>query len=132
MTTNQAAGELVLTAWEVDTYDKAEGTTLARVSAPKTTRGKPCRDQPGRALDRAGCRRESGRLRPGRARDWHAAGHVRDLRAASHRPGTAGEPLVIRIIPNTASGELEGLRGTPSITGDVEKGHTYTIDDDFG
>jgi hypothetical protein len=33
---------------------------------------------------------------------------------------------------NTATGELEGLRSTLSITGDIEKGHTYPIDYEFG
>jgi hypothetical protein len=46
-------------------------------------------------------------------------------------PGTAGEPIVIRIVPNTATGELAGLSGAFLITGDVEGGHTYAIDYDL-
>jgi hypothetical protein len=45
--------------------------------------------------------------------------------------GTAGEPLVIRIVPITVTDQLAWPSGTFSITGDVEGGHTDTVDDEL-
>ncbi|HEY7146529.1 MAG TPA: DUF3224 domain-containing protein [Streptosporangiaceae bacterium] len=129
--TSEAKGEFELNGWDADTYDEAEGATLARVSAPKTFRGDlvgtsraellTVHDDAGNPAAYAGVERVTGTLQ-GRSGTF-VLQHI--------APGTAGEPLVIRIVPNTATGELKGLRGTLSITGDAGKGHTYTIDYEF-
>lgn len=69
----------------------------------------------------------------GRPGDRQVARPLGDVHSASHRPRDgAGEPLVIRVIPGAGTGELEDLRGTLSMAGDVEGGHAYTIDYDLG
>lgn len=126
--TEHAQGEFVLDAWEAENYDDAEGATIGRVAAPKSFRGDfegtshaellTVFDADGKPAVYVGIERVSGTLqgRTGTFVLHHTA------------PGTAGEPIVIRIVPNTATGELTGLSGELSITGDIENGHTYTID----
>jgi hypothetical protein len=123
-----ARGEFVLTAWDADAYDEAPGVRIARVSAPKTFHGEltgasraellTVYDAGGKPAADVGIERVTGEL-CGRAGSFvlhHTA------------PGTAGEPIVIRIVPNTATDQLVGLTGKLSITGDIEKGHTYELD----
>lgn len=129
--TRQALGEFVLDGWESENYDEAEGAILGRVSAPKTFRGDlegtsratllTVYDADGNPAAYVGVERVTGSLggRSGSFVLHHTA------------PGTAGEPIVIRIVPNTATGELKGLSGSLSITGDVENGHTYSIEYDL-
>jgi Protein of unknown function (DUF3224) len=129
--TRQALGEFVLDSWESENYDEAEGAVLGRVSAPKTFRGDlegtsratllTVYDADGNPAAYVGVERVTGSLgsRSGSFVLQHTA------------PGTAGEPIVIRIVPNTATGELKGLSGSLSITGDVENGHTYSIEYDL-
>lgn len=126
--TEHANGEFVLNGWDAATFDDAAGAVLERVAAPKTFRGDlaatshaellTVHDADGKPAVYVGVERVTGTL------------HGRSGTFVLHHtaPGTAGEPLVIRIIPNTGSGELQGLQGTLSITGDVDGGHTYTID----
>ena len=129
--TERATGEFVLDGRDAVTFDDAEGATLGRVTAPKTFRGDlegtsraellTVYDADGNPAAYVGVERVTGVLcgRSGTFVLHHTA------------PGTAGEPIVIRIVPNTATGELAGLSGTFLITGDVEGGHTYAIDYDL-
>jgi hypothetical protein len=129
--TRLARGEFFLDAWESENYDEGEGAILGRVSAPKTFRGDldgtshaallTVYDADGNPAAYVGIEKVTGSLggRSGSFVLHHTA------------PGTAGEPIVIRIVPNTGTGELKGLSGTLSITGDVEKGHAYSIEYDL-
>lgn len=128
MKSRHAVGEFVLRAWDAEPYDQAEGADLARVSAPKEFRGDldgtseaellTVYDKDGNPAVYVGIERVNGSL------------HGRSGSFVLHHtaPGTAGEPIVIRIIPSTATGALAGLTGTLSITGDIEGGHTYALD----
>lgn len=128
----QATGEFVLDAWVGETYDDADGATLSKVAAPKTFRGDltatshaqllTVQDCDGNPAAYVGIERVSGTL------------HGKQGTFVLHHtaPGTAGEPLVIRIVPRTGTGELAGLRGMLSITGDIDGGHTYTIEYELG
>lgn len=128
---HQARGDFVLTRGEPTSDDEAAGTALGRIAVSKVFQGDlaetseaqllTVHDRDGRPAVYVGIERVTGSLNglEGTFVLHHTA------------PGTAGEPMVIRIMGNTATGTLAGLSGTLSITGNTENGHTYTIDYDL-
>jgi hypothetical protein len=129
--TDTASGVFKITNWEPQTYDEADGATLGRVSVGKEFSGGvvgtstaellTVHDASGQPAVYVAVERVTGAL-DGRSGSFVLHHTV---------PGTAGEPIVIRIVPNTGTGDLAGITGALTITGDVEGGHTYSISYDL-
>jgi uncharacterized protein DUF3224 len=122
-----AKGSFQITRWDPVVYDEGDGATLSRVSVGKEFRGDleatstaellTVMDAGGNPAVYVAVERVTGTLH-GRAGTFvlhHTA------------PGTAGEPIVIRIIPDTGTGDLRGITGALAITGDTDGGHEYEI-----
>lgn len=122
-----AKGSFRITGWDPVVYDEADGATLSRVTVAKQFDGDlagtssaellTVLDGGGNPAVYVAVERVTGTL------------HGRTGTFVLHHtaPGTAGEPIVIRIVPDTGTGDLKGITGTLAITGDVDGGHEYEI-----
>ena len=127
----RATGRFEITAWEEATYDEpAEGPKLARATVRKTFRGELagessaelllCGDDEG-GIAYTALERVVGRVgdRSGSFLLLHSAMRGGDM-TRSHG----------RVVPDSGTGELRGLRGEVEITHD-EQGAVFVLDYDF-
>jgi hypothetical protein len=127
----RATGTFEITAWEQVAYDeRPEGPQLARATVRKTFRGALAGESTAEVLlcaDAAGgiaytaLERVTGRVgeRSGSFILLHGATRGGDMTRASGR-----------VVPDSGTGELRGLRGEVAI-GHDEQGATFTLDYDF-
>ncbi len=129
----RAKGGFEIEDWEEEPYDEREGAKLARAHLTKTfhgdTEGESTTDlllayaQEGSAAY-VGLERFVGRVhgRQGSFVLHHSASGDRE---------TSEQVATVSVVPNSATGELRGLRGTAQIVVGPDGGHTFTLDYDF-
>jgi hypothetical protein len=131
--TGHARGTFTLDSWEQETYDEAEGATLAEARITKTftgdltgtstTRILTCRAQVETSAAYVGLERFTGTL--GARRGSFVLRHD----ATAH--AEEGSTLAWTVVPDSATGELSGLRGGGQISQDRDGGHRYVLEYDL-
>lgn len=121
-------GRFDLADWEEDVYDDAEGAKLVGVRLTKTFEGGITGTSTARLLQAmaqegsaayVGIERVTGEIdgRPGTFVLRHAA-----------VGSAAGGSMTVDVVPDSATGDLRGLRGELSIARAADGDHTYTFD----
>jgi hypothetical protein len=128
--TEYAKGTFTIDGWDQQTFDEAEGATLAQATVTKTftgdltgasaTRILMCTTQVETSAAYVGFERFSGTVggRTGTFVLHHSATAEADQ----------GQALYWAIVPDSGTGELRGIRGAGQITVDAEGGHAYTLE----
>jgi len=127
----RATGTFTIDSWDAQPYDERDGAKLFRTRVTKTFQGEfEGRSTAELRMARAehdsayvGFERIEGRLH-GRAGTFvlhHTASSSRGARSASWR-----------IVPDSGTGELLGVRGEAVIGDGPDGGHTFTLDYDLG
>ncbi|WP_173160604.1 DUF3224 domain-containing protein [Phytohabitans suffuscus] len=128
--TENAKGTFTIEGWDQETFDDAEGATLARATVSKTftgdlvgtsrTRILMCVTQVDSSAAYVGFERFSGTV-GGRAGTF-----------VLHHSATAdaadGQTLYWAIVPDSGTGDLRTIRGTGQIVVDAGGGHAYTLE----
>jgi hypothetical protein len=127
----RATGTFEITAWEQAAYaERAEGPTLARASVRKTFRGELAGESTAEVLlcgdDGGGIAYTALERVVGRVGD-RAGSFI--LQHGAMRGGDMTQAAG-RVVPDSGTGELRGLRGEVTIRHD-EQGATFTLDYDF-
>ena len=128
--TESAKGTFTIDGWDQETFDEAEGATLAQATVTKTftgdlagtssTRILMCTTQVETSAAYVGFERFSGTV-GGRAGTFV-------LHHSATADADAGQALHWAIVPDSGTGDLRTIRGTGQITVDPDGGHTYTLE----
>lgn len=128
--TEYAKGTFTIDGWDQETFDEAEGATLAQATVTKTftgdltgtssTRILMCTTPVETSAAYVGFERFSGTVggRTGTFVLHHSATADAD----------AGQALHWAIVPDSGTGDLRTIRGAGQITVDADGGHSYTVE----
>lgn len=124
----QATSTFIIDSWQEEPYDEQEGARLSRTRVIKTFHGQ---------IEA----RSTAELLMASAQEGSAAyvGLERIVGTIDHRAGSFilqhsatmshdGQSAAWTIVPNSGTGELQGLRGEAQITVEPDGGHTFTLD----
>ncbi|MFC0528417.1 DUF3224 domain-containing protein [Phytohabitans kaempferiae] len=128
--TEYAKGTFTIDGWDQETFDEAEGATLARAQVTKTFTGDlsgassttilTCTTPVETSAAYVGFERFSGTV-GGRAGTFV-------LHHSATAEAEAGQTLLWAIVPDSGTGELRTIRGAGQIVVDADGGHTYTLE----
>lgn len=127
-----ATGTFEIESWDEKPHDEREGTRLTRTRVTKTFHGDIEGESTAELLMAYGSE-EGSAAYVGFER---IAGHV-DGRSGSfvlhHTASTSrnGQAASWSVVPDSATGELLGLRGEAQISVEPDGGHSFTLDYDF-
>lgn len=124
-----AAGTFEIDSWEEKPYDEREGAKLSRTRVTKTFRGEVEGESTAELLMAYGSE-EGSAAYSGLER---VVGSVHGLSGSfvlQHGATMAGGEGVssLSVVPDSATGELRGLRGEARISVDENGGHTFELD----
>jgi Protein of unknown function (DUF3224). len=125
-------GRFDLTRWDEDVYDDAEGARLQRVSNAKTFEGGirgTSETQPLQAFAQEGSAAYVGIERVTAEIDGRKGTFALRHSAVGNASGGSAS---IDVVPDSATGDLHGLRGTMSITRAADGEHSYTFEYELG
>lgn len=125
------SGRFDLTSWDEEVYDEADGARLVQVSSSKNLEG---------GIDGTSAVRLLQAIADGSAA---YVGIERVTAAVDGRKGTfvlrhsavgsaAGGDMRVDVVPDSATGDLRGLRGELTIERSPEGEHTYTFTYELG
>jgi hypothetical protein len=129
-----AAGTFEIDTWDEEPYDEREGARLARTRLTKTFHGDVDGESTAELLmvyaagegsaAYVGFERFVGRVN-GRSGSFV-------LHHTASSDGSRGEPSAAwSVVPDSATGELRGLRGEARIINEPDGGHSFTLDYDL-
>lgn len=125
------SASFTIDSWDGEAYDDRDGVKLSRAHLVKTWSG----GIEGRSVAELlmieasdGSMAYAGLERVESTIDGRAGAFVLQHAATNDR-GTA--TLSMTVVPDSGTGELRGLRGSMTIEGDQEGGHTVTLDHDL-
>ena len=129
-----AMGTFEIESWEEEPYDEREGARLTRTRLTKTFRGDVEGESTAELL-MAYAAEEGSAAYVGFER---VVGHVHGrsgsfvLHNTASSAGPSGERSAAwSVVPDSATGELRGLRGEARIINEPDGGHSFTLDYDF-
>lgn len=128
----RATGTFEIESWDETPYDEHEGVKLTRTRLTKTFHGDIEAESAAELLMAYGSEEGSAAYAgferiTGRVND-RSGSFVLHHTATSSRSGQTGSWSVV---PDSATGDLLGLRGEGQISIGPEGGHTFTLDYDF-
>jgi hypothetical protein len=129
-----AMGTFEIESWEEEPYDEREGARLTRTRLNKTFHGEVEGESTAELL-MAYAAEEGSAAYVGFER---VVGHVHGrsgsfvLHHTASSAGPSGERSAAwSVVPDSATGELRGLRGEARIINEPDGGHSFTLDYDF-
>ncbi|MBA3426195.1 MAG: DUF3224 domain-containing protein [Rubrobacteraceae bacterium] len=121
-------------SWEEEMYDEREGANLARTRLAKTFRGDVAGESSAELLMAYGSE-EGSAAYVGFERvvgSVHGRQGSFVLHHSARSDGPRGEQSsTLYVVPDSATGDLRGLRGEARISAEPDGGHTFTLDYDF-